>query len=313
MKSSASNIRLTSVDDLFKTDEGRADDMREKVIDIPIGDLHPFKSHPFQVKDNKELRELARSIVENGIVTPAIVRPRPEGGYELIAGHRRKAACEMAGILTMPALVREMDDDTATIVMVDSNQQRENLLPSEKAFSYKMKLEAIKRQAGRPSHNSAQVEPNLRGIRSNELLAKSSEDSRATIQRYIRLTSLIPELMKMVDEKRVAFNPAVELSYLPEEAQKKLLEIMDMQQSTPTLSQTQQMKQLSSEGKLNEDTMLQYLSGEKPNQKEKVSIKRERIEQYFPKDYSAKQMEDTIVKLLEDWQRKRQREREPSR
>jgi len=313
LSSNIKDIKLTSLDDLFKTEKSRAEEKREKVIDIPLSDLYPFKDHPFHVDDNGELHELAKSIAENGMVTPAVARPRSEGGYELIAGHRRKAACEIAGITTMPVLVREMDDDTATIAMVDSNQQRENLLPSEKAFSYKMKLEAIKRQAGRPSHNSAQVEPNLRGIRSNELLAKSSEDSRATIQRYIRLTSLIPELMKMVDEKRVAFNPAVELSYLPEEAQKKLLEIMDMRQSTPTLSQTQQMKQLSSEGKLNEDTMLQYLSGEKPNQKEKVSIKRERIEQYFPKDYSAKQMEDTIVKLLEDWQRKRQREREPSR
>lgn len=313
MKSSVSNIKLTSVDDLFKTDESRTEEKREKVMDIPLSDLYPFKNHPFHVNDNEELHDLAKSIAENGMVTPAVARPRPEGGYELIAGHRRKAACKIAGIQTMPVLIRKMDDDTATIVMVDSNQQRENLLPSEKAFSYKMKLEAMKRQAGRPSHNSAQVEPNLKGMRSNELLAKSSEDSRATIQRYIRLTNLIPELLKMVDEKRIAFNSAVELSYLPEETQKKLMEIMDMQQSMPSLSQAQRMKKLSAEGKLNDDMMLQFLSNEKPNQKEKVSIRRERIERYFPKNYTAKQMEDTILKLLEDWQRKRQREREPSR
>jgi len=314
MKSSASNIKLTSVDDLFKTDETRADDMREKVMDISITDLHSFKSHPFQVKDNEELRELARSIAENGMVTPAIARPCPAGGYELIAGHRRKAACEIAGIRTMPVLVREMDDDTAIIAMVDSNQQRENLLPSEKAFSYKMKLDSMKRQAGRPrKNNSAQVGLNFSGKQSSDMLGAEVGESRNQIQRYIRLTNLIPELLKTVDEKRIAFNPAVELSYLPEEAQKKLLEIMNMQQSTPSLSQAQRMKKLSAEGKLNDEMILQFLSNEKPNQKEKVSIRRERIERYFPKDYTAKQMEDTILKLLEDWQRKRQREREPSR
>lgn len=315
MKSSASNIKLASIDDLFKTGETRADEMREKVMDIPIGDLYPFNNHPFHINDNEELRELAKSIAENGMVTPAIARPRQEGGYELVAGHRRKAACEIAGIEVMPVLVREMDDDTATIVMVDSNQQRENLLPSEKAFSYKMKLEAMKRQAGRPSkNNSAQVGLNFSGKQSSDILGVEVGESRNQIQRYIRLTNLIPGLLKMVDEKCIAFNPAVELSYLPEEAQKKLLGIMDMQQSTLSLSQAQQMKQLSAEGKLNEDIMLQFLSGEKPNQKEKLSIKRDRVEKYFPKDYSAKQMEDTILKLLEDWQRKRQREREqPSR
>jgi ParB family chromosome partitioning protein len=313
--SNIKNIKLQSVDDLFKSEEGRADEKREKVTDIPLSDLYPFKNHPFQVNDNEELRELAKSIAENGMVTPAIARPRQEGGYELVAGHRRKAACEIAGIEVMPVLVREMDDDTATIVMVDSNQQRENLLPSEKAFSYKMKLEAMKRQAGRPSkNNSAQVGLNFSGKQSSDILGVEVGESRNQIQRYIRLTNLIPGLLKMVDEKCIAFNPAVELSYLPEEAQKKLLGIMDMQQSTLSLSQAQQMKQLSAEGKLNEDIMLQFLSGEKPNQKEKLSIKRDRVEKYFPKDYSAKQMEDTILKLLEDWQRKRQREREqPSR
>jgi ParB family chromosome partitioning protein len=314
MKSNVSNIKLTSVDDLFKTEENRIEDLREKVTDIPLSDLHPFKNHPFQVNDNEELRELAKSIIENGMVSPAIARPRKEGGYELIAGHRRKAACLIAGIDTMPVLIREMDDDTATIIMIDSNQQRENLLPSEKAFSYKMKLDAIKRIAGRPSkENGDQVGHNLLAKKSIDIISSNSEDSRNQIQRYIRLTNLIPPIIKMVDEKRIAFNPAVELSYLPEEIQKKLLEIMEMQQSTPSLSQAQQMKQLSAEGKLNEDIMLILLSGEKPNQKEKLSIKRDRIEKYFPKDYTVQQIEDTILKLLEDWHMKRQRDREQTR
>jgi ParB family chromosome partitioning protein len=314
MKSNVNSIKLTSVDDLFKTEENRIEDLREKVTDIPLSDLHPFKNHPFQVNDNEELRELAKSIIENGMVSPAIARPRKEGGYELIAGHRRKAACLIAGIDTMPVLIREMHDDTATIIMIDSNQQRENLLPSEKAFSYKMKLDAIKRIAGRPSkENGDQVGHNLFGKKSIDIISSNSEDSRNQIQRYIRLTNLISPIIKMVDEKRIAFNPAVELSYLPEEIQKKLLEIMEMQQSTPSLSQAQQMKQLSAEGKLNEDIMLILLSGEKPNQKEKVSIKRDRIEKYFPKDYTVQQIEDTILKLLEDWHRKRQRDREQTR
>lgn len=314
MKSNVSNIKLTSVDDLFKTEENRIEDLREKVTDIPLSDLHPFKNHPFQVNDNEELRELAKSIIENGMVSPAIARPRKEGGYELIAGHRRKAACKIAGIDTMPVLIREMDDDTATIIMVDSNQQRENLLPSEKAYSYKIKLEAMKRVAGRPSKdNSGQVDQNLKGKYSVEILSNQASESVKQIQRYIRLTSLISPILKMVDEKHIAFNPAVELSYLPEEMQKKLLEIMEMNQSTPSLSQAQHMKQLSTEGKLNEDIMLELLSGEKPNQKEKLSIKRDRIEKYFPKDYTVQQIEDTILKLVEDWHRKRQRDKEQTR
>ncbi len=311
MKSSASNIKLASIDDLFKTGETRADEMREKVMDIPIGDLYPFKNHPFHINDNEELRELAKSIAENGMVTPAIARPCPEGGYELVAGHRRKAACEIAGIEAMPVLVREMDDDTATIVMVDSNQQREILLPSEKAFSYKMKLEAIKRIAGRPpKKNGDQVGHNFSGIKSIDIISSNSDDSRNQIQRYIRLTNLIPAILKMVDEKRIAFSPAVELSYLPEETQKKLFEVMEMQLSSPSLSQAQQMKQLSAEGILDEKAMLELMSEEKPNQKEKLRIKRDRVAKYFPKDYTAQQIEDTILKLLEDWHRKRMKDRE---
>lgn len=312
MSKRRTDIKLTSVDDLFKTQGEREEDNREKIMDVPLAELHPFKSHPFQVNKDEELRELAKSIKENGMVTPAIARPSPQGGYELIAGHRRKAACEIAGITTMPVVVRELDDDTATIIMVDSNQQRENLLPSEKAFSYKMKMDAIKRQAGRPKENGAQVGPNY-GKRSSDVIADESTDSRNQIKRYIRLTYLTPAILKMVDEKRIAFNPAVELSYLPEDTQKKLLEIMEMQLCTPSLSQAQYLKQLSAEGKLNEDIMLELMSGEKPNQKEKVSIKRDRIEKYFPKEYTVQQIEDTILKLLEDWHKKRQRDREQSR
>ena len=314
MSTKRTDIKLTSVDDLFKTQETREDDQREKIMDIPLSELYPFKNHPFQVKNDEELRELAKSIKQNGMVTPAIARPKPEGGYELIAGHRRKAASELAGFATMPVVVRELDDDAATIVMVDSNQQRENLLPSEKAFSYKMKLEAMKRVAGRPSkENATQVGQHLRGKYSIQILSDNSSDSRNQIQRYVRLTNLIPEILKMVDEKQIAFNPAVELSYLPDEKQKKLYEIISMQQSTPSLSQAQYMKRLSEEEKLDDAIMLEMLSGEKPNQTEKVSIKRDRFEKYFPKDYTAKQIEDTIVKLVEDWYRKKQREREQSR
>lgn len=310
MSTKRTEIKLTSVDDLFKTQNEREEDKREKIVDIPLTELHPFKDHPFQVNKNDELKELAKSIKENGVVTPAIARPHPSGGYELIAGHRRKAACEIAGLTTMPVVIRELDDDAATIIMVDSNQQRENLLPSEKAFSYKMKLNAIKRQGKRSDLTSCQIDTKLR---SDNELAENTNESARTIQRYIRLTNLIPEILKRVDENRIAFNPAVELSYLPEDTQKKLFEIMEMQQSTPSLSQTQHMKQLSTEGRLNEDIMLELLSGEKPNQKEKLSIKRDLVEKYFPKDYSVQQIEDTILKMLEDWHRKKLRDREQSR
>ena len=310
MSSKRTDIKLASVDDLFKTQNECEEDKREKIVDIPLTELHPFKDHPFQVNKNDELKELAKSIKENGVVTPAIARPHPSGGYELIAGHRRKAACELAEITTMPVVVRELDDDAATIIMVDSNQQRENMLPSEKAWSYKMKLDAIKRQGKRSDLTSCQIDTKSR---SDNELAENTNESARTIQRYIRLTNLIPAILKMVDEKRIAFNPAVELSYLLEDMQKKLFEIMEIQQSTPSLSQAQHMKQLSAEGKLNEDIMHELLSGEKPNQKEKLSIKRDRIEKYFPKEYTVQQIEDTILKLLEDWHRKRLRDREQSR
>ena len=249
MGSVRDSLKLPSVDDLFKTDESRADDQREKIMAIPLSELHPFKNHPFHVDDNEELRELARSIRENGVVTPAIARPRPEGGYELIAGHRRKAASQFAGLDTMPVIVREMDDDAATIVMVDSNQQRENLLPSEKAFSYKMKLEAIKRQGKRADLTSGQVVQKY----SVQIVGEENGENYKQVQRFIRLTNLIPDILKKVDDKGIAFNPAVELSYLPKELQKTLLEAMAVQQCTPSLSQAQRMKTLYQQGKLELD------------------------------------------------------------
>ncbi len=310
MTTRRTDIKLPSVDDLFKTDEDRTDDQREKIMDIPLTELHPFKNHPFQVNDNEELRELAKSIKDNGVVSPAIARPRANGGYELIAGHRRKAASQIAGLATMPVIVRELDNDAATVVMVDSNQQRENLLPSEKAYSYKMKLDAIKRQAGRPGRsNSCQLGTDLIGTRSDAQIAADSEDSARTIQRFIRLTHLVPDIMKKVDDKSIAFNPAVELSYLPKEVQKTLLEAMEVQQCTPSLSQAQRMKTLHQQGKLELDMIFKILGEAKANQREKISFNHEKFRQYFPKGYTPKQMEDSIIKLLEERQRKLQRER----
>jgi ParB family chromosome partitioning protein len=314
MSTKRSEIKLTSLDDLFSTQEDRDEVKREKVMDIPLSELHPFKDHPFQVNDNEELRELARSIAENGMVSPAIARPRKDGGYELIAGHRRKAACEIAGIETMPVLVREMDDDTSTIVMVDSNKQRENLLPSEKAWSYKMKMDAIKRQVGRPSkENCGQVDHNYLGQKSRDIIADESTDSSKQIQRYIRLTNLIPELLIMVDYKRIAFNPGVELSYLPKETQNILLEAMNEQDCTPSLSQAVRMKTLHNEGKLEADMIVKMLSEPKANQREKISFRHEQLKQYFPKSYTPKQIEESIIKMLDERQRKLQKQREAER
>ena len=314
MSTKRTDIKLPTVDDLFTTQKERDEGNQEKILEIPLTDLHPFKNHPFQVTKNEELQELAESIKENGVVTPAIARSRPEGGYELIAGHRRKAASGLAGLATMPVVVRELDDDAATIVMVDSNQQRENLLPSEKAFSFKMKLDAIKRQGQRADLTSDQLGQKFmtRAI-SRGAIAEANGESSTQVQRYIRLTNLIPAILKMVDEKRIAFNPAVELSYLPEEMQKKLLEVMEMQLCTPSLTQAQQMKQLSAGGKLSEKAMLELMSEEKPNQQDKLKIKRDRVAKYFPKDYTAQQIEDTILKLLEDWHRKRMKDKEQTR
>lgn len=307
MKSSARNIELKSVDDLFSTEESRADAQREKVQNIPLEELHPFKNHPFKVKDDAAMQDTVDSVREYGVLVPAIARPDPNGGYELIAGHRRHHASELAGKETMPVIVRDLDDDAATIIMVDSNLQREELLPSERAFAYKMKLDAMKRQAGRPmKENRDQVGHNFSGKRTVELIAENAPDSRNQIQRYIRLTELIPELLDMVDERKIAFNPAVELSYLKKEEQTLLLEAMDSEQATPSLSQAQRLKKFSQQKMLSLDVMRAVMSEEKKTDLDRVTLKNETLRRYFPKSYTPKQMEDTIIKLLEGWYKKRQ-------
>ena len=307
MKSSARNIELKSVDDLFATEESRADAQREKVQEIPLGELHPFRNHPFKVKDDAAMQDTVDSVREYGVLVPAIARPDPDGGYELIAGHRRHHASELAGKETMPVIVRDLDDDAATIIMVDSNLQREELLPSERAFAYKMKLDAMKRQAGRPmKENRDQVGHNFSGKRTVELIAENAPDSRNQIQRYIRLTELIPTLLDMVDERKIAFNPAVELSYLKKEEQTLLLEAMDSEQATPSLSQAQRLKKFSQQKMLSLDVMRAVMSEEKKTDLERVTLKNETLRRYFPKSYTPKQMEDTIIKLLEGWYKKRQ-------
>lgn len=306
-----SSIKLTSVDDLFTTEESRAEQQREKVMDIPLSEISDFPNHPFKVKADEAMLEMADSVKQYGVLVPGLVRPKADGGYEMIAGHRRKKASELAGKDTMPCIVREMDDDAATIIMVDSNLQRESILPSEKAFAYKMKLEAMKRQAGRPSkENSVQVELDYKGQQSRDILAKQSGESGPQIQRYIRLTSLLPSILEMVDEKQIAFNPAVELSYLAENEQQDLCNTMQSEDCTPSLAQAQRMKKLSQDGRLSVDVIFSILTEAKPNQKEKFNIQRERIDRFFPSNFTEKQKEDLIVQLLESWYKKRQREQE---
>ena len=304
MKSSTRNIELKSVDDLFATEESRADAQREKVQEIPLGELHPFRNHPFKVKDDAAMQDTVDSVREYGVLVPAIARPDPSGGYELIAGHRRHHASELAGKETMPVIVRDLDDDAATIIMVDSNLQREELLPSERAFAYKMKLDAMKRQAGRPSReNVSQVGTQKR---SDQIMAEQVGESRNQIQRFIRLTELIPTLLDMVDECKIALNPAVELSYLKKEEQTLLLEAMDSEQATPSLSQAQRLKKFSQQKMLSLDVMRAVMSEEKKTDLDRVTLKNETLRKYFPKSYTPKQMEDTIIKLLEGWYKKRQ-------
>ncbi len=303
MKSSARNIELKSVDDLFATEEIREDAQREKVQNIPLGELHPFRNHPFKVKDDAAMQDTVESVREYGVLVPAIARPDPDGGYELIAGHRRHHASELAGKETMPVIVRDLDDDAATIIMVDSNLQREELLPSERAFAYKMKLEALKHQGARTDLTSSQVGTRLRA---DELIAQQSGESRNQIQRFIRLTELIPTLLDMVDERKIALNPAVELSYLKKEEQTLLLEAMDSEQATPSLSQAQRLKKFSQQKMLSLDVMRAVMSEEKKTDLERVTLKNETLRRYFPKSYTPKQMEDTIIKLLEGWYKKRQ-------
>ena len=303
MKSSARNIELKSVDDLFATEESRADAQREKVQNIPLGELHPFRNHPFKVKDDAAMQDTVDSVREHGVLVPAIARPDPSGGYELIAGHRRHHASELAGKETMPVIIRDLDDDAATIIMVDSNLQREELLPSERAFAYKMKLEALKHQGARTDLTSRQVVGKLEMA---DIVGKNMGESGRQVQRFIRLTELIPTLLDMVDERKIALNPAVELSYLKKEEQTLLLEAMDSEQATPSLSQAQRLKKFSQQKMLSLDVMRAVMSEEKKTDLDRVTLKNETLRKYFPKSYTPKQMEDTIIKLLEGWYKKRQ-------
>ncbi len=308
MKSSAKKIELASVDDLFSTEEGRQDAKLEKIQEIPLSELHPFRNHPFKVKDDEAMMETADSIKQYGVLVPAIARPDPEGGYELVAGHRRRRASELAEKETMPVIIRDLDDDAATIIMVDSNLQRESLLPSERAFAYKMKLEAIKHQGARTDLTSRQV--GEKSQTSIQKVADQAGESQRQVQRYIRLTELIPELMDMVDEKKIALNPAYELSFLKKEEQVDLLDAMDSEQATPSLSQAQRLKKYSQEGHLTLDMMRVIMGEEKKSDLDRVTFTSDTLRKYFPKSYTPQRMQETIIKLLEQWQRKRQRDQE---
>ena len=310
MKSSAKKIELASVDDLFSTEEGRQDAKLEKIQEIPLSELHPFRNHPFKVKDDEAMMETADSIKQYGVLVPAIARPDPEGGYELVAGHRRHRASELAEKETMPVIVRDLDDDAATIIMVDSNLQRESLLPSERAFAYKMKLEAMKHQGDRVDLTCSQVGNKLEGKKSSEILAEQVGQSKNQIFRYIRLTELIPELIDMVDEKKIALNPAYELSFLKKEEQVDLLDAMDSEQATPSLSQAQRLKKYSQEGHLTLDMMRVIMGEEKKSDLHRVTFTSDTLRKYFPKSYTPQRMQETIIKLLEAWQKKRQRDQE---
>ena len=281
----------------------------ERIQEIPLSELHPFKNHPFRVVDDEAMQRTVESVAQFGVLAPALARPRPEGGYELVAGHRRMRASELAGLETMPVIVRQMDDDTATITMVDSNLQRETLLPSERAFAYKMKMDAMARRAGRPSkENSGQVGRDFQGKESREIIAEQTGESARQVQRFINLTNLIPELLDMVDRKEIAFNPAVELSFLKKEEQQGFLEAMDYGQSTPSLSQAQRIKKLSQAGICTQEAMNTIMNEEKKSELDTVTLKNDVLRKYFPRSYTPKQMQDTIIRLLEQWQKKRQRD-----
>lgn len=305
MKSSGKNIALSSYDDIFSTDETRNEPEREKVQMIALSELHPFHNHPFKVKDDEAMANTVDSVKQYGVLVPAIVRPCEDGGYEIVSGHRRHHASELAGKTEMPVIIRDLDDDEATIIMVDSNLQRETLLPSERAFAYKMKLEAIKHQGLRSDLTSVQLGQKLNA---RDVVAKASGDSAIQVQRFIRLTSLVPELLDQVDSKKIAFNPAVELSYLPPDQQALLLDAMESEQATPSLSQAQRLKKFSQEGTLSVDVMRAIMSEEKKPEQEKLTFTGEKLRQYFPKSYTPEQMEKTIIRLLEQWQRKRQQD-----
>ena len=304
------NVSLKGADDIFSTEESRQEQQREQVQQIPIGELFPFKNHPFKVLDDESMQRTVESVEQYGVLSPLIARPRPEGGYEIISGHRRQHAAQLAGLDALPAIVRNMDDDAAVLLMVDSNLQRETILPSERAFAYKMKLEAMKHQAGRPTQDNYSQVGNNFGTLSSEEMAEELGTSKNQIFRYIRLTSLIPELLDMVDEKKIAFNPAVELSYLDESQQRDFLEAMNDTQNAPSLSQAQRLKKLAQEGHFSYDVAFAVMGEEKKDELDKVVIKNDTLRKYFPRSYTPKQMEDTIIKLLEQWQRKQQRQNE---
>ena len=300
------NVSLKGADDIFSTEESRQEQQREQVQQNPIGELFPFKNHPFKVLDDESMQRTVESVEQYGVLSPLIARPRPEGGYEIISGHRRQHAAQLAGLDTLPVIVRQMDDDAAVLLMVDSNLQRENILPSERAFAYKMKLKALKNQGARSDLTSVQVAPKL----STEKIGEEVGMSKDNVKRYIRLTHLVPELLDMVDEKKIAFNPAVELSYLDEAQQRDFLEAMNDTQNAPSLSQAQRLKRLAQEGHFSYDVAFAVIGEEKKDELDKVVIKNDTLRKYFPRSYTPKQMEDTIIKLLDQWQRKQQRQNE---
>ena len=304
------NVSLKGADDIFSTEESRQEQQREQVQQIPIGELFPFKNHPFKVLDDESMQRTVESVEQYGVLSPLIARPRPEGGYEIISGHRRQHAAQLAGLDTLPVIVRQMDDDAAVLLMVDSNLQRENILPSERAFAYKMKLEALKNQGARSDLTCGQFGHKLNSAKARDIVADESGDNARNVQRFIRLTNLIPELLDMVDEKKIAFNPAVELSYLDESQQRDFLEAMNDTQNAPSLSQAQRLKKLAQEGHFSYDVAFAVMGEEKKDELDKVVIKNDTLRKYFPRSYTPKQMEDTIIKLLEQWQRKLQRQNE---
>ena len=304
------NVSLKGADDIFSTEESRQEQQREQVQQIPIGELFPFKNHPFKVLEDESMQRTVESVEQYGVLSPLIARPRPEGGYEIISGHRRQHAAQLAGLDALPVIVRQMDDDAAVLLMVDSNLQRENILPSERAFAYKMKLEALKNQGARSDLTCGQFGHKLNGAKARDIVADESGDNARNVQRFIRLTNLIPELLDMVDEKKIAFNPAVELSYLDESQQRDFLEAMNDTQNAPSLSQAQRLKKLAQEGHFSYDVAFAVMGEEKKDELDKVVIKNDTLRKYFPRSYTPKQMEDTIIKLLDQWQRKQQRQNE---
>ena len=307
MPKSSVNASLSSYDDIFSTEESRQEEQREQVQQIPIGELFPFKNHPFKVLDDDSMSDTVESVKQYGVLSPLIARPRPKGGYEIISGHRRQHAAELAGLETLPVIVRQMDDDAAIILMVDSNLQREHILPSERAFAYKMKLDAMKNQGTRSDLTSTQV---VSKLRSNEKLGAENNQSRETVRRFIRLTNLIPELLDMVDNKTVSFNPAVELSYLSPEQQQEVIRAMNDTQNFPSVSQAKRIKKLAQDGTFTTETVVAIMGEEKKSELDTVTIKNDTLRKYFPRNYTPKQMEDTIIKLLEQWQKKRQHSEE---